>query len=167
MKLAVFIGAISGMGVLCWLAVGSPLFRPRHIETLNTPSVVVSWTEDGLNLADGPLLPLPGIRKLPLKSEALVRATGQGVEVDGHGRVIGLVSLWHWCGNDPMKEDVRRVDIADMMIFLGQVEPEAPPASVELTHPGSGSFSDSGWNISEYLRFQTWKDEVEWNANRR
>src|SRR3569832_982548 len=90
----------------------------KKIETLNNAVAVTRWSSNGLNLADGRIVQLPGIRSLPSESDALTEATKRGVEMAADGRIWGLVRIHHWCGNDPVREHIARVDISEMMTFL-------------------------------------------------
>ena len=134
-------------------------FSPiEKIETLQNPVAVTRWSSDGLSLADGRTVQLSGLRSLPGDSPALAEATKRGVEVRADGRVRGLVRVHHWCGNDPVREHIARVDISDMMTFLRVGEPAVPvpEAEVLVREPG-GTFTEWGWRIGEFLQFQSWQ----------
>lgn len=134
-------------------------FSPiEKIETLQNPIAVTRWNSEGLILADGRMVQLPGLRSLPISSAALTEATKRGVEVGTDGRIRGLVSIHHWCGNDPVREHIARVDLADMMTFLRVGEPVArvPNADFLPLAPG-GQFTEWGWNVSEYAHFCSWR----------
>ncbi|MFA6564526.1 MAG: hypothetical protein WCV00_21660 [Verrucomicrobiia bacterium] len=134
-------------------------FSPiEKIETLQSPVAVTSWSSDGLHLVDGRTLQLPGLRSLPRESAGLREATKRGVEVQADGRVWGLVRIHHWCGNDPVREHIAKVDLAAMMIFLRLGEPAGPvPDARLLVEERGGSFTDCGWRIGEFLQFQSWQ----------
>lgn len=133
-------------------------FAVEKIETLQNPIVVIKWDADGLSLADGRKVPISGVRSLPSQSPGLAEATKRGVEVGSDGRVWGLVKVHHWCGNDPVRHHIARVDLAAMMIFLRVGEPSVPVRETEFlaTEPG-GRFSEWGWNIGEFSHFQSWQ----------
>ena len=139
-----------------FLLTGS-VFPIRRIETLQNPVPVIGWSSDGLRLADGRTVQLPGLRSLPSASDALAEATKRGVEIRANGRVWGLVSVHHWCGNDPVREHVARVDLSDMVMFLHVGEPVGPVPEMQYTaeEPG-GRFTEYGWNVGEFLMFQSW-----------
>src|SRR5690349_9172218 len=59
----------------------------KKIETLHNAVVVTGWCSNGLNLADGRIVQLPGIHSLPSDSVALNEATKRGVEIAAGGRV--------------------------------------------------------------------------------
>src|SRR5258705_3451827 len=98
-------------------------FTPIHrLESLHAPIAVKSWTPDGLSLSDGRMVQLPGIHALPSASLALSEMTKRGIEISADGRVYGLVRVHHWCGNDPVREDIARGDISHGMTFLHIVQ---------------------------------------------
>lgn len=125
-----------------------PIFR---YEPLNNPERVVGWSAKGLGLADGRVVLPKGMRALPLKSAALTELTRRGVEVGRDGRVFGQVKLWHWCGNDPVWSDIRRVDIAQVLAFLREGK-----SKLKFAHPARSLFETQidrhrGWNVSEFV----------------
>lgn len=130
----------------------------KKIDTLHNAVAVTGWCSNGLNLADGRIAQLPGIRSLPSESDTLMEATKRGVEVGADGRIWGLVRIHHWCGNDPVREHIARIDLSDMMTFLRVGEPVAPVLEAEslITEPG-GSFTEYGWRVGEFYRFQSWQ----------
>lgn len=134
-------------------------FTPIHqIETLQDPVAVSKWSSDGLHLADGRIMQLPGLRSLPVDSAALAEATKRGVEIHPDGHVLGLVRIHHWCGNDPVTEHIVRIDLSELMLFLRAGEPVAPTPAPEylVTKPG-GAFTESGWRIDDFMDFNSWK----------
>ena len=140
-------------------------FTPiRQIDSLHAPIAVKGWTPDGLSLSDGRMVQLPGIHALPSVSPALSEMTKRGVEISADGRVYGLVRVHHWCGNDPVREHLARVDISDAMMFLHVGQTIAPvPESDSTVREAGGRFTEWGWNVSEYIQFQGWqsmKDSV-------
>jgi len=139
-------------------------WSPIHkVDVLQSPVSVASWSQNGLHLTDGRTLQLPGFRGLPEKSDALTETTKRGVEIGGDGRVYGLISVHHWCGNDPVREHIARVDIADMLMFLGEgdwTKPPSPEALKMSRAKSSRGFSEWGWNVSDFMWFQGWsRDE--------
>jgi hypothetical protein len=134
-------------------------FFPIHkIERLNNSVPVKSWTPEGLALSDGRTVLLPGIHALPGVSPALTEMTKRGVEIAPNGNVYGLVRIHHWCGNDPVREDIVRVDLAEAMTFLHVGRTDAPvPQSDSTAREAGGRFTEWGWNISEYFQFLYWR----------
>jgi len=123
----------------------------EHVETLSNPVQVVRWSDTALILADGRQVPLRGIAQLPRESNALKAATSEGVEVTPDGAVIGLLPIHHWCGNDPVRRHIARIDIARLLLFLGEGEPQSGP---KADRGIPFLFTKWGWNASEYFAFQ-------------
>ena len=160
--------------VLLWLAlvavltftfVELDLFSPRPVdivEVLEHPRSVAGWTEHGLTLSDGSILPLPGIGELPSESIPLAQATQHGVEVDPNGRVIGLVRLHHWCGNDPVRLHLVRVDLAHLLMYFE--EGNVDPPRVLPDYPDALRtyvlFSEYGWDLSQFSEFVWWSHKL-------
>ena len=163
LKLFLVVALVATAGWVAWPRINFFLltghfFPIRQVERLDHPITVNGWTRNGLNLADGRIVQLPGLKSLPTNSEALAQATQRGVEIDSTGRIWGLVKIHHWCGNDPVREDVKKIDLGDMMTFLQVGEPVGPVITADYIHiqPG-GQFSQYGWNINDFLEFLTWK----------
>jgi hypothetical protein len=106
-------------------------------------------TVAGLQLADGRLVKLPGVRSLPEYSTALYEVARRGVEIDAEGRVWGLVRVHHWCGNDPIGEHIARVDVARFLIYLDDAIQDSRIVERDIAST-RGSFRSFGWNVSEY-----------------
>ena len=128
------------------------------IEDLQHRLQVEGWTSEGIQLADGRVIPLPGIEALPSDSVALAQATRRGVELNSYGRVIGLVRVHHWCGNDPVRNHVARVDLAHLLMFFGEGRFDLPEAVSDYPNHASAelAFTDVGWNVSEFGNFAAW-----------
>ena len=137
-SLCLIVGPMSGPG---WI------FPTTRDEQLNNPLRVVGWTEKGLQLSNGKIVMPLGMTKLPNDSKALEEVTRRGVEVLHNGKTTGLIKVWHWCGNDSMRHDVQRVDVAKFLAYLGE------GSSVYRFERPAESFSyrpGSGWNISHW-----------------
>ncbi|HUG93074.1 MAG TPA: hypothetical protein VML55_19695 [Planctomycetaceae bacterium] len=130
------------------------LFPADIVEELENPVAVLSWSERGLHVADGRVVSLPGFESLPTESEALAEATREGVSVDTSGNVFGLVRVHHWCGNDPVRKHVARVNLASLLQFLSESYGDSPSGSIPPTE--ESRFSRAGWNVSEYYQFERW-----------
>lgn len=91
---------------------------------------------------------------LPIKSKALSATTKQGVEVASDGHVYGLVQIWHWCGNDALRYDIRRVDLGLLLGYLGEGKSDVVPAGRYAPYLAGGAFTEHGWSISDLVRFR-------------
>jgi hypothetical protein len=135
----------------------------RHIETLRSPVAVRGWSTAGLILDGRGVLPLPDLDALPASSPALAEATKLGIEIGEDGRVYGLLRVHHWCGNDPVRQHIARVDLSDLLLYLGEGRP-TPDVSPPARHGGSTppAFSRYGWMVHEFSSFDYWsKDEAD------
>lgn len=133
----------------------------KIIEELKNPVSVVSWNENGLKLQDGSRVQLVGFKLLPKKSVALTEATKRGVEVQRDGQIIGLIRIWHTCGNDPIHEHVVRVDLAQFLTFIGEGErfrERHTRIDRGITDPEM-VFCEYGWEIGDYITFKYWRKE--------
>lgn len=135
--------------------------RRRVIECLDTPVEVSSWSGASLTLSDGRTVPLPDVRGLPVKSEILKAATRRGVEVADDGRIYCLVRVWHWCGNDPVAEQIARVDLSHLLIYVEEVESTLPEKPDFSARPDAceGLCRDA-WDPSDYGQFQVWRSLI-------
>jgi len=149
------IAIVFGLPRLNFYMITGRLFPIHIIEHLSSPVAVDGWDEDGLQLADGRHIPLPEFSRLPVRSMALSEATRSGVELGLDGRVYGLVRVHHWCGNDPVRKHIARVDLSHMLTYLQEGEMQTPPPDPHwrVDEPG-GWFSDYGWDVSQFVYFQ-------------
>ena len=166
-KVALWIALLAGVyflpNVMTWITFG--YFWPvSHIDHLKNPVQVDGWGENGLRLADGRTVQLPGFSKLPLESKSLSRAVAEGVEVDANGRVFGLMRIWHWCGNDAMRNDVRRIDLGHLLEFMREGTYARKVSDRDLGPlVKGGGFREIGWNISEFVRYRHFvKGDWDW-----
>lgn len=155
-------GSVAGLFPRTAVVVGSIIVEvPRSeeiIETLHEPLTVARWCKDGLVLADGRTVTLPGIPELPEKSAMLLRLVSSGVEIDPAGRIYGLIDVWHRCGNDPVGRHVARVDIARVLEFVGECGAPGPIEGAPLDEI-CDDVSEYGWNVSCYYSFtRRWTD---------
>ena len=133
-------------------------FPVSETETLQNPVGVIGWNTNSLRLSDGRIIQIPGLRSLPTESPALTETTKRGVEIETNGQVLCLIQIHHWCGNDPVKNHVAKVNLSDLMVFLKVGEPTGPvPEKDSLVRTPGGNFSEWGWRIEEFLQFQTWQ----------
>ena len=129
-----------------------------RVETLENPLSVLGWNKAGLELSDGSFVPLPGVTALPAQSLVLAEATRRGVEIDPNGRVIGLVRVHHWCGSDPVRRHVTRVDLAHLLMFFDEGRYQLPAIVADFPSQWRTgvSISEWGWNVSQFIDFQGW-----------
>jgi hypothetical protein len=102
------------------LMTGSPV-PLWSIEYLDHPVKVTSVGDDGLHLADGRLVRLPSIMRVPSGIRSFREALRSGVEVKPDGEVVGLVQVKRMCGNDPYAWVTRRVNLSDL---AGGLDPD-------------------------------------------
>ena len=143
--LTVFVGLYIVPNMLLW---GRP-FPISHVDQLQSPAKVESWNPRGLQLADGRQVMPFGMVELPNQSKTIEIATKEGVEVAADGRVYGLVKIWHWCGNDAVRYDMSRIDIAQLLAFHREGKSSLKPykyADASFVRTGGGS--NRGWSIS-------------------
>lgn len=135
-------------------------FRSKVIrEQFHTPVAVRSWDADALLLSDGRRVRLPDLSQLPAPDLPVLReATRHGVEIGSDGRVWGLIKIWHWCGNDPVRDHLSRVDISRLLIYAGEGLPSHP-----LSADTQGSIckdelrlGEHGWDVEEYHSYLAW-----------
>ncbi|MBS1718016.1 MAG: hypothetical protein JSS72_09835 [Armatimonadetes bacterium] len=141
-----------------WMLTGQwwPL---SHIESLQNPVAVDGFSKDGLHLHGGKVLMLPGYKELPESSQILTAATKEGVEISPSGRVYGLLRIWHWCGNDPLKNDVRRIDLSSLLDVLQQGKPLRQMSEEKKSWlAGSSEFREWGWSLSGYVKYKWYVD---------
>ncbi len=91
-----------------------PLF---HIERLVNPKMVKRCNGINFVFETGEEHPLPLVSYIPT-NEVFVVAMENGIEVATNGRCYGLLTLRHWCGNDPVRYDRRRIDLSCLAILI-------------------------------------------------
>ncbi len=104
--LAIFHFVITGSPVSLWIK-----------DNLNSPQGVTSIEDDAIRFASGNRIPLPGaklLRDTPSFSHALSK---HGVELTSSGELFGLIKVNHWCGNDPVRYHVSRVNLASLIAY--------------------------------------------------
>ena len=127
------------------------IFRHEgHAETLQAPRQIRQITPEGLILENGALLKIPYVQSIPTNLPVLLAATQRGVEVEPSGQVIGLIKVWHWCGNDPVLSHLGRVDLTGLLLFAGAT-PTEPDLTNAVPRPERIDLEKWGLNISQYL----------------
>jgi hypothetical protein len=95
-----------------------PIYKEKK---LTNPQRAQSWSPQGILFEGSSVSALPvGMTRLPEKSSLLEKLVKGGVEAHSDGRMYGQVSVFHGCGNDPVGEDIRRVEIARWLAFFEQ-----------------------------------------------
>src|SRR5689334_11591668 len=86
-------------------------FKPRKIiDTLESPTRIVAVREAGLITLEGKVLTLPNVPIIPKERRVVKDILDYGVEVNTNGSLYALVHVHHWCGNDPVRFHLARVD---------------------------------------------------------
>jgi hypothetical protein len=99
------------------LMTGSPV-PLWYTERLDHQVVVKEVTDKTLVLADGRIVSLPFITRLPRNDPVFLAALKHGVEVGQDGEVVGLIRDYRTCGNDPFVWRDRRINLSDLAGFM-------------------------------------------------
>lgn len=136
---------IIGGNLMLW---GTP-FAISIVDPLHKPAKVTRWEPNGLYLSDGRVVMPTGMTLLPEGSDTLDIATREGVEVAPDGRVFGLIKLWHWCGNDPVRHHLGKIDIAQLLSYHQEGKSTLKPHRyAERGFKEMGGGSERGWSTS-------------------
>lgn len=141
---------------LLFAGCGGPIwFKKSIIEKLNNPVEVVGRDGASLLLKNGERAALVGVDELLPDSQTpyLNVAIAHGVERTS-GRVVGLIPLHHWCGNDPIGKHLIRIDLANLVAYTC----ESRATSREMNRHDSGNLSEYGWRVGSYMAFKHWED---------
>lgn len=145
-----------------------PRSKTRIVETLNHPVRLLGWDPEGVTLEGGRKVPLPELSKLPPSDSPVLQSVlAGGVEVSPEGRLFVLVKIWHWCGNDPLREHVARVDLSRFLLFTGEGEPARPLSrfAKEGVRPDRerilSDFQRCGWSVGDFQRYRYWNTAIE------
>ena len=125
--------------------------RLSHIEALVAPSRVSAWSKSGIRFANGKYVMPNGMTELPEHPPmAIQNALERGLEVTSDHRVIGLIHIWHWCGNDRIRYDLSRIDVAQFLTFYSEGKSSLKMNSKKFTSSAvNEGFSSHGWSVSE------------------
>jgi len=136
------------------------IFPPSHVHTeaLIKPVKVEGWSEKGLLLTDGRVVLPAGMTSLPRESEVLRLATQRGVDVLASGQVYGQLKVHHGCGNDPIRQDTRRVDLTDLLAYYGEGEFVTAPDERIREFPPHKEFYRDAFEIDYLKPFQLFQD---------
>jgi hypothetical protein len=90
-------------------------FKPKQIiETLVSPLRIVAVNESGLITSEGKLLTLPGVPSIPKQPRIAKDILDYGIELNTNGSTYALIHVHHWCGNDPVRFHLARVDLSSL-----------------------------------------------------
>jgi hypothetical protein len=128
--------------------------RVGRVEVLNAPAGVRQITPGGLVLENGSLVKIPYVEHVPTNLAVLVAAVSSGVEIDKDGHVIGLIKVWHWCGNDPIRSHIGRIDLTGLLLFAGATPTQSVPTNA-FPVAEKINLTEWGLDISQYMRMQT------------
>lgn len=156
--------AVLGVGLLSLLVPYSQVSREYwpegHSDALDTPVTVVGFDATGLTLAGGRRLIVPGYKSLTGAGSLIEATTEKGVEITPDGKIFGLLKIWHWCGNDPVRYHYARVNLADLLRYFDKGEPiEKKTSPARLVPFREFEYTESGWSISEWMHFRGWSVE--------
>jgi hypothetical protein len=99
------------------LLTGSPI-PLWYTERLDHPVVVRAVTDKSLILADGRSISLPVLKRLPKSDPVFLKALKHGVEVGRDGEVIGLITVYPYCGNDAYRWCTFRINLSDVARYM-------------------------------------------------
>ena len=98
-------------------------FTPKRIvDELKSPIVVTGFNDLGLQTSDGRTISLPGVANVIPPASVIKDVKEHGVEISSDGTIFALVRVHHWCGNDPVRFHLARVDLSSVLLLLGQRE---------------------------------------------
>ena len=109
-------------------------------EPLNDPRPVAELSRRGIILTDGTIVALPDIDKVPVDLPALVAAVEGGVEMDGDGEVFGRLRIHRWCGNDPVRKHIAKINLSDLVLAHRNISPDRT----------SRFYGENGLDIGQY-----------------
>lgn len=136
-----------------------PLIR---VENLKDAAAVNHVISNRLVLVDGREVVIPHVTSLPSNSPVFIAAIERGVETTEDGQVFVLLKLHHWCGNDPVRYDLRRLNLSELVVAL---DPDCIEG-VELTEDDKASlarlkrfdlnkYGKWGWRIGNIYNLET------------
>ena len=147
------VAALFCLMTVCFFLWGVP-FPLFHIEKMSRPLPVHSTSGNVIQFSSGTVVCLDKLSYIP--TNALIQdVLKRGLSYED-GKTLGLVTLHHWCGNDPVRYDVRRVDFE---LLCAYVDVRCLKGS-EITNDGfspscktSMHYTKHGWRYEEYLKF--------------
>jgi hypothetical protein len=125
-------------------------------EKLESATPVASVESHGLHLSDGRFVGWGLAEPVPTELAALDAITAHGIEIGTDGRAIGLVQVHHWCGNDPIREHLARIDVGHLLEFLGGRPTPEGEEPLDFTEADT-QFTQWGWNVSSWRASERWR----------
>lgn len=138
------------LSALYFMCTGSPI-PLWHVEHLEEPVQVREVTREALVLDDGRRVTLPHVAAIPVDSPVFQAALQRGIEVGNGGSLYGLIKIYHWCGHDPVRYDLSRVNLDELAGVLDPdsiVHADEHPTQIERLKMGQSrlqSYSSRGW----------------------
>jgi hypothetical protein len=151
----VWITAGLAVGAAAWHSSGLRLSRilgATHPYTWDNALAVKSWIEQDLVLRDGRRVPVPGVARLPGSAKALASVTRRGVQIDGAGRVWGIIRTSSGCGNSMWAYYMNRVSVGDVVRFFS----DANTNRRGVSGPDWFDGGDGHWNSVQLILFHRW-----------
>lgn len=154
------IAIVVGWGPCDHFMLTGRFFPVDQIETLHSARPVAGWTAETLLLTDGTRVPLPGLTKLPQASIALEAAVAQGVEIAPNGEVYGLLRIHHWCGCDPVRHHIAKINLARLLRSIGEGEPECKALDDWFRERPRFQYSGFGWDVAGWMQFRQFETHL-------
>mgnify|MGYP000512293578 CR=1 FL=1 len=142
-----------------------PKVERSIVDELDSPVAVKKIVGKYLILESGQQVTFEGIKKIPDQSSVFQKAIVNGVYVSDEGYAYGLLKIWHWCGNDSVREHIAKVDLGVLAGLLDhkQVEEDIPYSENKFSfiHPKMKEFindyDDHGWSVSKFIQYENFK----------
>lgn len=129
-------------------------FTPKsEIETLKNPLQVQKITKTSIILENGESVKIKYISEIPVGLKVLNDAVNKGVEIDEEGNVFGLLKIHHWCGNDPIRYHLAKIQLSSLILASGEVHPsERPKVLSFLSLDNKLRYTEHGLSISDLVK---------------
>jgi hypothetical protein len=131
--------------------------RIQIVDSLKNPIMIQAIEPHYLVGEDGQKIALPYVLQLPVTNEVFSAALSRGVEIDTHGNVYGLLKIWHYCGTDPVRLHIARINLTALVILL---EPDFIHLTVDTAEAtriqnfirfgskAGSTYSEHGWSVT-------------------
>ncbi len=132
-KWVLAVATLAAILIARWFYVVNDRSPKTIVDALNSSLTIKSVGEEGLVTADGRMLPLPDVPKPRFPASVARDILDHGVEVTPDGSVYGLVRVVHWCGNDPVRFHLARIDLTSLLIAQEQCRASAWDDGIDLS----------------------------------